>query len=312
MADISLSTLENRFLKQLDSPSKVQEFLRFMARHPELPFDCQCLMYFQDPEAERFVVHKGIALHYGYPMKKPLGLYDLELVNSAPAYKNGIFYCVPKDDVLPVANPDMTLRAVFSRIGYTICADEDATSLEADREFRRIIYPRKWSDEKINDALLTFIVDYFWESFRKRTTMLSVNDEQWRRGYKRALIFMTATHLGYQKTMLPKTFFTFINSNDPLSWGNETEKKFRLSTLLTLYIEINQMIEGRHFTLYETLLFQLSKGNPFSDVIKITNPEPYDPYISYEMLIERYVDDRIEDTELETVHIYPPFRYDMA
>lgn len=302
MAALDLIKLEEKFIAQLDESKKVQDFLSFAAKHPEVSFDNACLLYFQNPDAPRFVVHKGLANVLEYPTDKPIGLYDLELNEGSPIYKNGIYYSVPTELVMPSATVPLQLNKVFDRIGYTLMPKDDLKVIQDSREYRTLAYPSGWNDEQKNDALLSFFIDYFWECYRQRDVAITITDEQWRRYYRRAIIFMTATLLGYSKVLFPKTFFQFIR--------DKYQRKSRLSNLFFLFVEVDQILEERHFTMYEAILFRLSQGNPFSDVISINSPDPRDPYISYEAMILRYMDDRIEDTPMDLVHIYPPYRYD--
>lgn len=302
MAAVDLQKLEINFLAQLDTKEKLGEFLKFAALHPELSFDNICLLYMQDPEAPRYVVHKGLAQFYGYSMDKPFGLYDLTLNEGSPEYKDGIFYLVPEKQVLPKMKVAMDFGGIFDRIQYTLSPSDDVTGFVPNEEYRRLSYPSRWDNETKNDALLGFLVDYFWKAYRSRENIIRITDEQFRKYYRKAIIFMATSLLGYKEAILSKPFFLFTN--------DRYSRKKRLSDLFFLFVEFDQMLEGRHFTMYETLLFHLSGGNPFNDVIAINSPDPRDPFVSYEMMILRYVNDRLEETPESIVHIYPPFRYD--
>lgn len=302
MAAVNLEKLELKFLSELDTRDDFCNFLKFAAVHPELSFDNICLLYFQDPEAPRYVVHKGIADHYGYSTEKPVGLYDLMLNNGSPEYKNGIFYMVPPGLVLPQIKADIQFAAIFSRIGYELTPSDEVTGLVKNTEFRRLIYPKRWTDIEKNDILLGFIVDYFWTAYKDRDSIIHITDEQFRKIYRSGLLYLATVLLGYKEPVMNRQFY--------ITMRDKYARKKRLSDLFFLFVELDQMLEGRHFTVYESLLFRLSNGNPYNDVIAINSPDPRDPFVSYEMMLLRYVNDRLEDIPIDTVHIYPPYRYD--
>jgi len=275
-----------------------------MALHPELPFTDQCLLYMQDADAARYVVHKGIADYYKYPTDHPMGVYGLTWNEEEACfdYNQMIVYEVPR--ALSEKNePAVSIEDALERIGYGADSSDGIDDLFPNADARMLYYPKGWSKEERMDALLGWYIDYFWEKLSKRQMCIKITDADWKGMYRSSLLFMMSALIGYEKTPLSKQLIANTNASGRITWCGKTLRQYVLSCLLLLYVELDQAIEGRHFTFYDSLMFRSKKDG----LMNIKQPvQSLDLFFALESFKSRYSNVDLSNYQPDAIHIYPP------
>ena len=300
------------FLSSLDSQEKLRSFLSFMAGHPELSLDNSCLLYLQSPGAGRYVAPRDPARQRHVPAEHPVGLFGLTLQEKRIRHTDLVLCSIPDEGIPPEERPDVSLRAVFDRTHYSLIPDPDSSGLREDAAGRRILYPAAWNPEQESGVFLAVFLDYFWKAYRERGEFpLAVTERDWLL-YRRALLFMALRFLGREDAVLPGIFLRFVSEKTPSALPPLTTGMTRMYTLQLLYTELNQAMEGLHFTLYETLLFNGRKaGIPMQKIRP--GMAPVDVYLADASFGSRYAGNTIlSDIPEGSVPLYPPCRFPTA
>lgn len=299
----------NKILSDFD---ELRKFLVFAAHHPEFSLDNLVLLYVQNPKVPRYLVHRGIANFHKWPTNYGIWTVGLFLdERKCPKYQKLCMYPVPEDQV---SSRDLSLRGIFDRIGYSIMMSDTGEKVLVDHgKARKITIPRKLSQAKVDADLAGILVDYFYKAWTEQGGAVQTVQEDYDKFYRAALIFMTGTFLGLKGIYLPKTFWQpFIACMDPDPLFHLTKRKYRLTVLITMFMELDQVLEGRHFTAFETELYQISGGDIFGDSIDATEKDPLCAFIEYVSMLQRYNSVPLEARYISPyrVHLFPPFRID--
>lgn len=298
--------------KILSDFNELRQFLIFAAAHPDLSLDNLVLLYAQKPDASRYLVHRGIANFYQFPTSHGLWMLSLRLDDAKQLkYEKLCMYEVPKDRI---SSPDLSLRAVFDRIGYCILPTEEGTKVLVDHgKAKKISVPKSLPQAKVDAELTGIFVDYFFKAFSERGSALPITQEEYNSFYRAALVFLVGTKLKLKGIYLPKTFWQpFIACTDPDPVFRATKRKLRLTVLATMFMELDQVLEGRHFTVLETEIYQISGGDVYGSTIDATEKDPLDAYVGYVSMLQRYASDPLgaEWVSPYRVHLFPPFCLD--
>lgn len=319
---LNLEELSSKYINSdINGFPELKNFLSSCAMHPELSLKNNALLYVQTGgKAPRFVCHKGIADYYNFPTDKKIWLLSINN-DGRVHFDQSVFYSVPDSDERNAFRP-VSIRAVFDRIGYALVSSSDVKDVTPDHDNAEILIPEDMEDTEMRNKLLNVLVDYFWDALKDRGTVIETDDLDFQRTLKPVLIYMAGQLMGLPGLYLPKTCYASLIQNNSgeqvIDSVGITQREYRLEQLMLLYIELDQVIEGRHFTLFETEFFRLSQSNPFykdgdtwGKQINLDDSclKPFDAYASYASYLMRYINDELGKINWEHVHIYPCFQY---
>ena len=295
---MDINTFVETFCKSFEKAKDLERFISFMSFHPDMLFSGVCLLYAQNPDAGRTLIHRGIGDQKGYEMNIPYALPKLIDENQKIVKTKTVYYGGPKEE------QHIDLRVCIDRLGYSIVTSENISdgNYEIDNKNRTVTLPYG-HDDPLQKEILYFLVDFFLDALKDREFPYMLKEDKEYIYIKPLLYYMSATLLGIDGCYYPKSVKIY--------YDNANNKQVFLEKIYYLYVEFDQIVEGRHFTIPETEMFREMKG-----IIKYTDDAAFDfeneIWASYALWNARYLKDEFKAMDYKGIHIFPLFRVDEA
>lgn len=311
---ISPATVPDTFWKELGKvgKDKLQDFLAFCANYPELSVDNCAILYSQKVKPGNLVIRKDM-LDY-FPIvdiadsswrHKPYTLNSICLnKDNEICYTQAPFFCMPKSSSQHYKFPSLAIYYACRRAGYQICLDDTVTGVVLDEKKQTVAIPSRWDDETRCDALVFFLVDLYWKRCLDQEIPTPISSERFRKYYRRVLVSMIKTYLGYSGVLISKPFYLYVmNAPTP------SDTRGILSKVHSLFVDcLQNVVTGRWFTLDDAMIWHATNGQIYSHNIEINRDQYeqgiYGPMDSYTMMLYRYVDFLDEDIPFLSFHPY--------